>query len=1039
MTCGDRELPRIQRDWNNTRTEYPRDRCVHDLVAEHAAGRPDAVAVLGGGPRLTYHELNHRANLLAARLRARGVGRGTLTGICLPRSADLLIALLGVLKAGGAYVPLDPESPPRRLAFTLADAEITLVVTDRAQAGRLPGFAGEVLCLDEQAGAEAPACGTDSGVGPAEPAYLMYTSGSTGRPNGSLIPHRAVVRLVQDTDYVRIGAEDRVAHASNVCFDAATFEIWGALTVGACLVVVPPETVLDPPAFAAYLREQRITVLWLTSALFDTIAAAVPNAFATLTYLLVGGEAVHAGSVRRVLTAGGPRHLMNAYGPTENTTFSSWYPVYELPEAATTVPIGRPVANTQIYLLDGRMRPVGPGEPGELYLGGDGLALGYYRRPALTAQRFVPHPFSDEPGARLFRTGDLGYYRPDGVIECLGRRDRQVKLRGFRVEPGEVEAALNDQPEVAQSVVVVRDDPAGDQRLVAYVVPARWAADRSGLLERWQELYDQVIYRDIADGEPTFNLAGWVSSYTGRPVPRNDMREQVEQTVERVRALRPRRVLEIGCGTGLLLFRLAPDCQAYWGTDFSAVALGQLRDQLAAHSPRLPQVQLLHQRADDFTGIEPGEFDVVVLNSVVQHFPGADYLFRVLREAIRMVRPGGAVFVGDLRSLPLLAAFHLSVQLHRAPGALPTWRLRAAVAERVRQELELVVDPRLFPALAERFAEIRAAEVQLKRGRAANELTRFRYDVVLRIGGESVLLPEPEWMDWPEGKNFQEFERILRGRTRAVGVRGVPNARLVEVAEANRLLAEGPPATAAELRAEARRRAVGRGVDPEDVWRLANRLSLAVRIGWSADPTAFDAVFTPASASVPDLIGPRQAEQRNPEDFVNDPLFAASARALVPKLRQALATILPDYLVPSAIVVLDRLPLTRNRKVDQRALPEPAPAPDRQRHPARSATERAVAAIWARVLGVAEVDVSENFFDVGGNSLKAIQVIEELRRSFGTNLPLVRLFDKPTVRALAATLQDDVPEPSLRAERDRGRARRTRKRVKATGSVGYEH
>ncbi|WP_409495937.1 amino acid adenylation domain-containing protein [Amycolatopsis sp. cmx-11-12] len=941
--------------------------CLHEVVSRQAGRTPDATAI-DGADALTYRELDRRANAVAHLLLARGIGRGSLVAVCLPRSGDLAVAMLGVLKAGGAYLPIDPALPPARIAFLCADAAVTLTLTSRRWSDRLPG---DPLCLDGLSERDDP---PDRGTTPADPACVMYTSGSTGRPLGSVIPHRAVLRLVRGNEFLPIAATDRVAHASNICFDASTFEIWGALAAGACLVVFPDELVLDPRSFAAELRTQRISVLWLTSAYFDLIAATAPDAFATVAQLLVGGDTVHAATVRAVLAAGRPGRLLNAYGPTENTVFSAWYEVRDVPPDAVTVPIGFPVPGTEIQLLDDRLRPVGPDEVGELYLGGDGLALGYHRRPDATAARFVA-----VAGARLFRTGDLGRYRPDGALDHLGRRDRQVKLRGFRVEPAEVEAALTARPGVAQAVVVARREPA---RLDAWVVPEPSRGE--SVVGQWRRLYDEVTYRGIDGGEPRFNITGWVSSYTGEPLPEAEMREQVEQTVARLRELRPRRVLEIGCGTGLLLLPLASETETYWGTDFSTVALAELSPQVA----KLPQVRLLNRQADDFSGIAGETFDLVVLNSVVQHFPGVHYLLRVLRKAVRVIRPGGAIFLGDLRSLPLLEEFHRSVGSRRG---------RQAVAERVRQEPELVLDPDLFPALAQWFPEIGDVRVQLRRGWADNELTRFRYDVVLRIGDRAGT-GEPDWLDWPlDG----EPADVLRERIPPFGIRGVPNARLA-----------------------------GPGVHPEEFWRLAERLGLAAEIGWSADPHAFDAVFH--RPGTPALASPQRTPVRRPADYATDPIFAEQARTLGPRLRRELAASLPDHLVPSVITVLPRLPLTSNGKVALDALPEPAlGAPTLQ--PARSVTERTVAEIWARVLGVPEVSVADNFFDIGGNSLKAAQVVEELRRTFDPRLPLVRLFDLPTVRAFSAALDDRGRTPGFSEERDRGRLRRARRRVGEPG------
>ncbi|WP_437589350.1 non-ribosomal peptide synthetase [Sorangium sp. So ce1000] len=463
------ERRRITVVWNATRTAYPRDACIHELFEEQVARTPDAIAAVEGGKALTYRELNRRANRLAHRISARHAGPDLRVAALVERSLGALVALLGVLKAGGAYVPLDPSYPDERLRFMLEDAAVGLVLGQRERVTRL-GFRGDVMGLDEDGGAPGdernpaiPAAATDL-------AYVMFTSGSTGRPKGVAVPHRGVVRLVRDTGYVAFGPSDRVAHASSLSFDASTFEIWGALLNGACLVIVSHETLLSPEALPALLRREGITVLFLTTALFHHLARVSPDAFQGLSTLVVGGDVLSPKLSRDVLAKGPPKHLVNGYGPTENTTFSTAHLVRAVPEGASRVPIGRPISNTRAYVLDRRLQPVPVGVPGELYVAGDGLARGYLNRPELTAGAFIENPLPEEPGDRLYKTGDQVRYLADGSIDFLGRLDSQVKIRGFRVELGEIEAALRACPAVREAVVALHERAPGDRRLVAYVV-----------------------------------------------------------------------------------------------------------------------------------------------------------------------------------------------------------------------------------------------------------------------------------------------------------------------------------------------------------------------------------------------------------------------------------------------------------------------------------------------------------------------------------------------------------------------------------------
>ncbi|WP_333465865.1 amino acid adenylation domain-containing protein [Microcoleus sp. T3_B1] len=454
-------------EWNQTQTNYPHQ-CIHQLFEEQVEKTPNAVAVGFKNQQLTYRELNHRANQLAHYLQKLGVGEETLVGICLERSPNTIVAMLGILKAGGAYLPLDPTYPSERLAFMLQDAQAFLLLTEQQLWGQLTTV--EQICIDSdwsvicQESQQNLKCNTTAD----NLAYVIYTSGSTGQPKGVMVPHRGVVRLIRNTDYIDLQPKDVIAQASNTSFDAATFEIWGALLNGAKVAMLERETVLSPRDFASSLQTQGVTTLFITTALFNQMIQEVPLAFASLRYLLFGGEAVDTRRVRQLLAAGAPQKLLHVYGPTENTTFSTWYHIQHIEPKAETVPIGRAIANTQSYILDRYLQPVPIGVSGELYLGGAGLARGYFNRPDLTSERFIANPFVEDE--RLYKTGDLARFLPDGNVEFLGRIDHQVKIRGFRIEPGEIETALSQHPQVQQAVVIVREDDPGNKYLMAYIV-----------------------------------------------------------------------------------------------------------------------------------------------------------------------------------------------------------------------------------------------------------------------------------------------------------------------------------------------------------------------------------------------------------------------------------------------------------------------------------------------------------------------------------------------------------------------------------------
>ena len=477
LTCGEQQA--LLRRWSRDSSSNPTNTSIHQRFEAQVRQRPTAIATQFGHQQFTYQALNQGSNQLARYLQRLGVVAEMPVGICLERSAEAIAAMLAVLKAGGAYVPLDPSYPPERLHFVLEDARIAVVLTQKDWADSLQTDATTVICLEQEW--DKIAQESDENLSTPSPdrvpsgdqlAYVIYTSGSTGTPKGVMVPHRAVNRLVCETDYVQIEPGDRVAQVANLAFDAATFEVWGALLNGAQLTGFEREVTLSPLAFVTELRQQQISILFLTTALFNQTASQIPDAFRSLKYLLFGGETVNVDRVRLVLQQGKPQHLIHVYGPTENTTFSTWYEVQDVLENATTIPIGQAVANTQVYLLDATMSPVPPGVNGEIYLGGAGLARGYLNRPELTAEKFVRAEFSI-----LYRTGDRALYRPNGNLEFLGRTDAQIKIRGFRVELGEIEVVVGQHPMIQTAVVVVRqidsNSSAGmlrERQLIAYVV-----------------------------------------------------------------------------------------------------------------------------------------------------------------------------------------------------------------------------------------------------------------------------------------------------------------------------------------------------------------------------------------------------------------------------------------------------------------------------------------------------------------------------------------------------------------------------------------
>lgn len=1020
----DDELRRVTLEWNATRRDYPSEVSVHRLFESIVSEQPLAIALTEGSRTLSYAALNTRANRLALRMRevCPSLCRpGTLVGICMERSAELLVAMLAVLKTGGVYVPLDPAYPSQRLKGILDETAAPLVLTRETHRFKITSEHRGVLAIDSDNDwdrDEDPG-NLSTEVSGIFPAYLMYTSGSTGSPKGVCIPHRGIVRLVRNTNYVEIGGDDVFLHLSPPSFDASTFEVWGALLNG-CKVALLPAGTPSLEEIETAIRTHHVTILWLTAGLFHLMVDERLSALRVVRQLLAGGDALSVAHVRRVFAEYPNIVVVNGYGPTESTTFACCHRMVRSPDLMASVPIGRPIANARAYIVDSSFRPAPISIPGELLLAGDGLAHNYHERPDITAERFIPDPFGQTNGGRLYRTGDRARWLPNGTIEFLGRLDEQVKVRGFRIEPGEIVCALNECPEVKESIVVVQGDERGGKQLVAYVVPDidHATEDLSTLqgehIASWKALYKETYEGGSEVADPTFNTAGWNSTYTGEPIPADEMREWVEATVSRIRALSPKRVIEIGCGTGLLLFRLAKDCERYLGTDFSETALTQLAGAVRQR-PGVGHVELCCAAADDLRAIGDQDCDTVVMNSVVQYFPSIEYLHRVLRGVIAKVRPNGSVFIGDVRVLPLLAAYHASVEVANASATLSAAQLADCVMHRTNQEQELVIDPAFFLALQHEEPRISSVRIEPKRGRAHNELTRFRCDITLLVDRAPAKYAEISWHDWSARTwNMNAIRQELENRHTAFwGLRGILNARLEDESHIVPWILARPEGETLRHLNHTLSTWRGQAIDPDALCALAFDLGFRAEIACSlADPFSFDAVFLPQE-TVFDVQFFDDEPPLTSSRCGNNPLRNKRTRTLAHRLRDLLTQRLPEYMVPSAIVLLDRMPLTPNGKVDRRALPAVDRNAAEERYVApRAGIEQTLARIWSEILGVDRVGVHDNFFELGGDSILSIQVASR-GADVGLQLNTRLIFQHQTISELAVALHDEPHSEGL--------------------------
>ncbi|NML39136.1 non-ribosomal peptide synthase/polyketide synthase [Chitinophaga sp. G-6-1-13] len=983
---------------------------------------PDRIAVVFEGASLTYRELNEKANQLAAFLRQKGIRADMPVPLLMHRSTSLILSILGILKAGGAYVPLDPDYPGERIAFMLKDTAATVFLTDAGYHLSPEMGLQEIAVIDineqwpviAKGGRENPKRinkGADLG-------YIMYTSGSTGHPKGVLVTHTNIVSLAKDTGFAALSQEDVLLSTGSPSFDATTFEYWGILLNGGQLVMCSRGTLLTNELLKAAIISHKVTKMWFTASWFNQLVEWDIQLFSPLKVILVGGEKLSAEHVRKVLKAFPHIYIVNGYGPTENTTFSLTHLLKE--EDGAMIPIGRPLQDRTAYVLNPHQRLNPIGVPGELYVGGAGVARGYLNQPELTAERFVADPFLEIPGARLYRTGDLVKWLPDGNIAYLGRMDKQVKIRGYRVEPGEVENALNSYVGIGNSCVVVKQDGLGMNRLCGYYVPGRQLLRQLEQslyhqhVSTWQELYETEYGKTeaapVADEE--FNIIGWNDSFTGLPIPAVQMREWLDDIVDTIMSCRPERMLEIGSGTGLIYYALSDHIRHYTGTDFSASSIRQMQSRIAQRE-RAYCPTVLHQcAAHEVKNLAIDDTDTIVLNSIVQYFPGEDYLTEVIASCVSLLNGKGRIIIGDVRDNRLLKLFKGRLLLDKVAVSVPKQQFQWSLEQEVVQEEELCLSPDYFYSLQEKFPAVTHVDVQYKKGGYLNELNLYRYTVVLHVGATPVLL-QPEWVERSVETGTSRFLSLLQNGAALIGLRNVPNPRL----GAERLLSAGLDDATVDTAGMLRN-----GMTAEDSTGVAIQALITTgrQHGYQCsflpaeDPLKLNLAFS-SSATGPFFT--RVYDSYPVVEQSNIPLYKDVIQSLQQQLRTYLQGILPAYMVPGELVSLPRLPLTSNGKTDRWLLQEyeegrPSGRPDSYQLP-ETEQEIRIAAIWQELLGLSRIGVHDNFFEIGGHSLLATRIVSAIRKQLGIEIKVKEMFAHPTISRLAASLENLRQQPVL--------------------------
>ncbi|HEV3039088.1 MAG TPA: amino acid adenylation domain-containing protein [Candidatus Angelobacter sp.] len=974
--------------------------CLHGALEKIARERPASPAVEDGSITWTFDQLNLKANQIAHALQKEKAGVGEIVAVCLPRTVDFVAAILGVVKAGCAFLPLNPADPKERLRFILRDAHVRLAVSSQES---LPQIEDAEWVDINEVYAQLPSISPQVTVQSSDLAYVIYTSGTTGRPKGVLVEHRNLMSTLHACQHnYQFSSDDRGLVLASNTFDVFYYELFAPILAGGCSRLVSKTELFDPVSLASLVYEA--TCFQAVPGLMEQVLAALSDQHIDccprMRVAMTGGDLVPPAllnTLRRVF----PRAVVSVtYGPTETTIFCTGYCVAN-EDVVRGHPIGTPLPGTVVRIGDDRGMPLPLGVDGEIWISGQGVSRGYFHRPEENSQKFITID-----GRRFYRSGDRARRTLEG-IEFLGRADSQVKVRGFRIELGEVEAVLSEAPGVARAVAVAAGENPSGRLLAAYIVlddaALPQSVDDAPLnIERWQTLFDNVYDSSVRHVSGENDFIGWNSSYTGCPIPIEQMEDWLAGTLAQLRSRVPPsllekqrlRVLEIGCGTGLVLLHIAPQCAHYTASDLSARAIADLYDKVERKN--LSHVDLYHTTGESL-GDVGSDFDVVVINSVVQYFPDERYLRRVLQEALTRTRQGGFVFVGDVRSLPLLPTFRVAVDAANSPSR-PAAEVLARAGQRASDEEELTVHPMFFRRLAEETDLISRVEAEPRRGRYSNEMTRYRYDVFLHRG----LREAPTQIDWhpwaQEAWNLEKLQhRLTQGKPETLALQEIPNALIdtdIKLHTELARVANRPGPTIPD----------GAPVSPDELRALAESTGYQINLSClrGAANGTYDAYFQRESVSRNAPPAWPMMEENSETSLVGSPLRRTANQRVLKAIRDFLACRLPEYMMPSALMIVDSLPLTSNGKVDRTALPSISHVYSEASRPPGTQGERLIAQVWTSVLG-SEPSTSDDFFECGGTSLLALQVAVGLRAQ-GVRFAPQQVFELRTVEKIGELL-----------------------------------
>lgn len=1000
---------------------------LHELFIDQSMQEPNAIAVKTADKKLTYRTLFNLSNNLACLLKEKGANSNQLIAVVMPKGHEQVVAVLGILMAGSAYLPIDPIESGERLHYLLRIAKVKIILTDKKLANKL-NWPDDCLIISvdniQEETKNQPL--TSNGLTPKDLAYVIFTSGSTGVPKGVMISHENAVNTILDiNERFNVKSSDKVFGLSNLTFDLSVYDIFGTLAAGATIIL--PGNEKDPTQWHDLFFREKISIWNSVPTLIDIFIEYLGRKNsrlnnAQLRLVLLSGDWIPLNLPQKIFSFFRNAQIISLGGATEGSIWSILYPINEVDPSWKSIPYGKPMKNQTFYIFNEKFEPVINEESGELYIGGIGVAKGYWGDVERTNAQFIQHP----QFGRIYKTGDMGRYLPDGNIEFLGRVDFQVKIGGFRVEINAIEKYLLDVPEIKQAVVVVTKDQ-NQPKLATYLnfdYSQFLNNEENTILQNnqikyWEKIYDNLCKKENScNDDPTFNIVGWVSSYTNQPIPKIQMKEWLDNTIKRIALMNPQNILEIGCGMGLLLFRLAKISRHYVASDFSTDMLSYLESHLPKYN--INNVHLIECQATDIHKINQ-TFDTIILNSVIQYFPSIDYLLDVISQCIKKITGKGYIFIGDIRSLHLLEEFHASVLLSKKIDNLSLKDWKYLLMKAIKDEDELVVDFNFFHALRSKFPEITQVEIQLKEGKYHNEMNTYRYDVILYINHKiNNFTEEIREYDWRSKQMCSHLKAIhlaiAQDSPPIFLIRNIPNKRITYPLHFIKNLPyflENQNELLKEYLLDK-----DKAIDPEIFYQIAHEHDYHASITWSSrNPSeCFDVIlvkkflFNSSKAFLSLLQGSMDNSKISWDSYANNPLLPLINRKLISKTKKFLQAYLPHYMIPSYFIPIEEIPITPNGKIDRNGLPKIIiPTLEREYIEPYTNTQKKILEIWRKMLGIKNISIKHNLFDLGGTSLLSIQLLIDLHDVFGVDLSLQDLtIDLLTVEKLSALIDKRV-------------------------------